>query len=235
VRARTADETGFTLVEMLVTLALGVLVLFTGFNVLDAGGRTTSRIQDRSQLVARGRTALDTVTRELRSQVCLGLNSPAITQADASSITFYDDLAPAYVGSDSTKIFTPERRRLVFANGTLTEYTYTGSGTAPNMTFPATPTRTRVLLTKVVASGSKPFFSYFGFTPGTSPQPTLPLAAPLSTGPTGDAARVVQIGVAFRVQPDAAHAGSDISTDFSDQVFVRTSDATDPGHSPLCA
>jgi type II secretory pathway pseudopilin PulG len=234
VRARLADERGFTLIEMIVTTVLGILVLFTGFGVLDAGGRTTSRIQDRSQLVAQGRIALDTVTRELRSQVCLGLNSPAVTQADDSSITFYDDLSPAYVGSDSTKIFAPERRQLVFANSTLTEYTYTGSGTAPNMTFPATPTRTRVLLSHVTQAGTRPFFSYFGFTPGADPQPTLPLATPLSTGASGDAARVVQIGVSFRVLPEAVHS-DDISTDFSDQVFVRTSDSTDPSESPLCA
>lgn len=231
-RARVADERGFTLIELLVTTALGIGVLLAGFGLLDAGGKSTSRIQDRSAITERGRLALEQTTRLLRSQVCLGLNSPAITQADGNSVTFYSDLSKAYVGSDPTKIFTPQRTQLAFSGGTLTENTYVGTGTAPNLSFPATPTRTRVLLSGAAQVGTSPFFRYYAFTTTGTATPTRELATPLSSG---DAAQVVQIGVSFRVLPDSIHSGQSLATDFVSQVYVRTAVATDPNHSPQCS
>lgn len=219
------EEAGFTLVELLVTLVIGVIVLMAGFTIFDAGGRATARVQDRTALVQTGRTVMEQVTQMLRSQVCLGLNLPAITQADNNSITFYTD-----VGDES---FVPQRRQLIFSGSTLTEYDYDGTGTAPNMTFPITPTRTRVLATNLANVPSTPFFRYYAFTGPNPVTPTLLLTTPLSTGSTGDAARVVQIEVTYQVNPD--HAAYKVPpTPFDSVVYARTSDPTDPTHSPQC-
>lgn len=219
------SEDGFTLVELLVTLVIGMTVLLAAFNVFDAGGRATVRVQDRTQLVQAGRTILAQTTQMLRSQVCLGLNLPAITQADSSSVTFYTDL-----GDDT---FVPQRRRLVFSGGTLTEYDYNGTGTPPNMTYPSTPSATRILGTNLTQTGGTPFLRYYAFT-GTDPvTPSLQLPTPLSLGATGDAARVVQMEITFSVSPEhAGYAGS--ATPFDAVVYTRTSDPTDPTHSPQC-
>lgn len=219
------SEQGFTLVELLVTLVIGMTVLLAAFTVFDAGGRATVRVQDRTSLVQSGRTILEQTTQMLRSQVCLGLNSPAITQGDDNSITFYTD-----VGDES---FVPQRRRLVFASGTLTEYEYDGTGTAPNMTFPATPTRTRVLGQNITQAFGTPYLRYYTFT-GTSPiTPSLLLTTPLSLGTAGDAGRVVQIDISFATNPEHSnYTGS--STPFEGVVYTRTSDPTDPTHSPQC-
>lgn len=219
------SEDGFTLIELLVTMVIGMTVLLAAFTVFDAGGRATVRVQDRTQLVQTGRTILAQTTQMLRSQVCLGLNLPAITQADNNSVTFYTD-----VGDES---FVPQRRMLAFNGGTLTETEYDGTGTAPNMTFPVTATRTRVLGTNITQVGTTPFLRYYSFT-GTSPiTPSLLLATPLSVGATGDAARVVQIDISFATNPEHSnYTGS--STPFEGVVYTRTSDPTDPTHSPQC-
>jgi prepilin-type N-terminal cleavage/methylation domain-containing protein len=219
------SEQGFTLIELLVTLVIGMTVLLAAFSVFDAGGRATVRVQDRTYLVQSGRNILEQVTQMLRSQVCLGLNLPAITQADDNSITFYTD-----VGDET---FTPQRRRLVFAGSTLTETEYDGTGNPPTVTFPATPTRTRVLATNLSPASGTPYLRYYAFT-GTDPvTPSQLLTTPLSTGSTGDAARVVQIDVSYAVNPE--HAAYNVpATPFEGQVYSRTSDPTDPTHSPQC-
>jgi prepilin-type N-terminal cleavage/methylation domain-containing protein len=221
----TRSEQGFTLIELLVTLVIGMTVILAAFSVFDAGGRATVRVQDRTALVQSGRTILEQVTQMLRSQVCLGLNSPAITQGDNNSITFYTD-----VGDES---FVPQRRMLVLSGGTLTETDYDGTGTPPNMTYPTTPTRTRVLGTNIKNVSGTPFIRYYTFT-GTSPiTPSLLLPTPLSVGSTGDAARVVQLDISFATNPEHSnYSGS--STPFEGVVYTRTSDPTDPTHSPQC-
>jgi prepilin-type N-terminal cleavage/methylation domain-containing protein len=234
IRRRLADERGFTLIEMLVTLAIGTIVLLGAYTLADAVGHAQTRISDRSESIARGRTAMEQLVQQLRSQVCLGPGYPAIAYGDANEVTFYADLA------DTT--FVPQKRDIKFsaAAGTITETDYTGavssSTTGPPFTFSATPARTRVILDHVKAqvSGATtlPFFTYYSFDGGNPVRPANLLATPLGTT---DIQRVVQISVNFSALP--SRGGSSASTPgepFTANVFVRTADPTDPDHSPLC-
>lgn len=99
-----------SLVELLVTVTIGMVVLFATGNLLDASGRASAEVQDRVDAVQRGRVAMEQVTQRLRSQVCLNATTPAVTYAGANEMWFYTDLG------DHTAGFVPEARKLRFVD-----------------------------------------------------------------------------------------------------------------------
>jgi prepilin-type N-terminal cleavage/methylation domain-containing protein len=226
--SRLRDGRGFTLVEMLVATTVGTAVLLAAFTLSSALLHAQTRISDRSESIARGRTAMEQIVQQLRSQVCLGPGYPAITYGDNNHITFYADLA--------NRTFVPQRRDLQFANGTLTELDYDGSATGgqPPFSFSGTPSRTRAILNRLQlqTSGraSVPFFRYYSFDGNNPIRPARLLATPLSAN---DAQRVVQVTVSFQALPSRGGSGT-VAEPFTANVYVRTADPTDPDHSPLC-
>lgn len=226
---RLGDERGFTLVEMLVSTSIGVIVLLATFAIMDSALLAQNRVDDRTDSIARGRTGMEQIVQQLRSQVCLGPGLPAIEYGDNDEVRFYADLA--------NTTFVPERRVLTFAGGALTERGYTGSPSSagsPPFTFSATPARTRVILNRLMldAQGGTtiPFFTYYSFDGSTPPQPTNELPVPLSDVDRG---QVVQIRISFVALPSRVSSSS-TGEPFTTEVFVRTADPTDPEHSPLC-
>jgi Tfp pilus assembly protein PilW len=236
-RVDLRGEAGYSLTELVVTMAVGTVVLMAIFLIIDTLWVQTARVQDRVDNTQRGRQAMENITQSLRSQVCLGAGIPAISQADNDSITYYADL-----GDEN---FSPDKYRLVYdpntTGGTITEYFYPGSGTPPNVIFPNNPTRQRTLITNATrytdpSNGQVvPVFRYYAFTP----QPVTPnqlQATPLDGNPSSTAAnaaaKTVKVSVSFTANP--ARQTNRTKSLFQNYVYVRTSDPTDPDHSPQC-
>ncbi|HEX5145863.1 MAG TPA: type II secretion system protein [Conexibacter sp.] len=222
------DERGFTLVELLVATTIGVGVLLAAGTLSVAFLHASTRVSDRSESVARGRTAMEQIVQELRSQVCLGPGYPAVTYASDNEVTFYADL------SDTT--FVPQQRDLTFANGQLTETTYAGSvnstGTGAPFTFSRTASTTRVVLDRMQLVGSTPFFRFYSFDGNDPVRPSNLLRTPLSAS---DLARIVQISISFGALPSRGGGLSGQTAEpFQANMYVRTADPSDPEHSPLC-
>ena len=228
-RARLADERGFSLVELLVASVLSIIVLGGAFTVLQVATTQGERVAQRVDTVQRGRLAMEQITRQLRSQVCLGPGFPALTQADSSSVTFYADLGAGD--------FKPERRRLIFTGGAIVEERYPWvSGTLPGKAvFASTPSSRRTLIDGVAQNGATPIFRYFAFgtTDPTNPSIDLtkPLVAPLASG---DLARTVQIDVSFVAQPLKGDPNDRVRTVLENSVLVRTSRSGGEEASPAC-
>ena len=224
IRRRLRDERGFTLVELLVSTSIGVAVLLATFAIFDSALLAQNRVDDRTDSIARGRTGMEQIVQQLRSQVCLGPSLPALEYGDDDEVRFYADLA--------NTTFVPERRVLTFAGGALTQNDYSGraTGRSPPYAFSAAPVRTRVILDRLTLAGTTPFFTYYSFDGRTPPQPTNQLPVPLSDA---DRALVVQIRVSFMALPARASSSS-TGEPFMTEVFVRTADPSDPEHSPLC-
>jgi prepilin-type N-terminal cleavage/methylation domain-containing protein len=228
VRTLRGGERGFTLVELLVATTIGAGVLLTAGTLATAFMHAQTRISDRSESIARGRTAMEQIVQQLRSQVCLGPGYPSITYGDDREVTFYADLA--------NRSFVPQKRDLTFTNGALTERDYAGtaSGAQPPFTFSSTPSRTRVILDKLQLQSAGgvpvPLFRYYSFDGNNPIRPSRLLATPLSAT---DAQRVVQISVSFQALPSRGGSGT-TAEPFTANVYVRTADPTDPDHSPLC-
>lgn len=222
IRMRLRDERGITMTEMLVTCSLGIIVLLGLMGIADGSMRASARVEDRVEASQRGRLAMDQIAQQLRSQVCLGPGVPAISAADDNSVTFY-----AQLGDENS---VPQRRRLIYSNGTLTEQIFIGSGTPPNMTFPNSPTRVRDMITRIGPVGGTPIFRYYAFTNGDPPTPTQLLPTPLSAA---DMARTVKVVVAFVVSPLQVR-NSEVRSTFENEVFARRSDPMQPQQSPKC-
>jgi prepilin-type N-terminal cleavage/methylation domain-containing protein len=221
-------EAGFALTELLVAMSVGLIVLLAAFLLLDRAHSASNEISDRQDAVQRGRRAMEYLTRQVRSQVCLGNTTEPITHGTPDQVTFYADL------SDGSK--NVERRDIVYdsAAKTIREQVFPGIGVYPDLTFSATPTESRVLLSKVarVTSPTTPFLRYFAYDPSGGPGALRELPTPLSAS---DAPLVVMVKIAFVALPDrAGSAGEGDASSFQNDVYVRLANPTVPTEGPRC-
>ena len=70
-RRRASDERGFTIIELMVAMSVGMVVLLAAFMLLDRSFTASGQIADRQEALQRGRQAMELITRQLRSQVCV--------------------------------------------------------------------------------------------------------------------------------------------------------------------
>jgi prepilin-type N-terminal cleavage/methylation domain-containing protein len=224
---RLSDERGFTLIELLVAMVIGLVVLMAAFMVLDRTISASGQVADRSEALQRGRQAMELVSRQLRSQVCVGNTKPIISASD-NSISFYADM------SDGT---TPiKQRTLTYSSTTdiITESVVTGSGTYPTLTFTGTATSSP-LLTKVKqiqdTSSLRPIFRYYGYQTGTTNGTLVQLTAPLSATDLG---RVALIKVGFRAFAVRPISNDKDSAVLENDVYTRTAVPTQLQGAPEC-
>jgi prepilin-type N-terminal cleavage/methylation domain-containing protein len=226
-RPRNSDERGFSLPELIVAMFIGLIVLMASFMLLDRSFSASGQVADRSEALQRGRQAMDLITRQLRSQVCLGNTVPMVAGTDLS-VTFYADMSDG-----STPI---KKRTLTYdtTTDTITESVIPGAGTYPALTFTGAATSTP-LLTKVeqILDGStlRPIFRYYGYKVGGLPGELEPLSAPLSAA---SLSRVALIKVGLR-----AFASRNVNNDkdaavLENDVYVRVTTATDFQNGPRC-
>jgi prepilin-type N-terminal cleavage/methylation domain-containing protein len=230
-RANLHDERGFTLVELLTAISIGMIVLFATFTVLDRTISASGQIADRSEALQRGRQAMALVTRQLRSQVCVGTTTPIVSGTD-TSISFYADL------TDGTPTNPIKQRTLSYdsTTDTITETVTPSAGTYPTLTFTGTPTSSP-LLTKVKrileSDGTtlRPIFRYYGYQTGTTNGTLVQLSAPLSAT---DIKRVAEIKVGFRSFALRPISNDKDSTVLEDDVYTRTAVPTELQGAPEC-
>lgn len=231
-------ERGFTLVELLVGMAVSIVVLFGILALVDVTTRGSARIASRVEANQHARTALQRLLDQLHS-TCV---APNVLPVVASS--------NGYTSNDNTLIFlqqtgsavtpTPDEHVVTLAGGTLTERVYPATGgTAPNWTFAGAPSSTTQLLTGVGAasvggsSSTVPLFQYFAYQGAQLSTTALP--TPLSAS---DAARTVAVTVSFSVAPSSNPTNDQhAAVSVSDSVVLRLSPASEAATevNPPCA
>jgi prepilin-type N-terminal cleavage/methylation domain-containing protein len=240
---RLRSERGMTLPEVLVTITIALVISIATFTLVDVTMRRSGEITARVDGVQRGRVAMDTVTRQLRSQICLG-SAPAraVTAGTATSMTFY-----AYMGDPSTKASqvsatatpTPiiaERRSLTLEGTRLIERRWIGTpapAVAVGFTFTTLPSMTRDLLapvelvTPTIAGETPALFRYYALDPATS-EPNRQLF-PSATGLTDQQLReIVRIQVRYRALPSVKRGDGRAASEFINDVSSRSVDPNDP-------
>lgn len=228
-RQLRSDESGFTLVELLAAMSIGLLVLMAAFMVLDRATSVSKEIADRQDAVQRGRQAMELIVRDLRSQVCLGDETEPITVANDDMVTFYADL------SDGS---TPVEQRTIrydAATKTMVEDVHVGTGTYPDLVFGGPPTSSRVLVEAVepVINGAQtvPVLRFYAFDVGGTPGDLLELPTPLVSD---DAIRTVLVKVTFVVLPGGERPPDRRATTLESDVYVRLADPSTPTEGPRC-
>jgi prepilin-type N-terminal cleavage/methylation domain-containing protein len=249
VRARLKSERGMTLPEVMVTMVIALILSLATFALVDVTIRRTGEITARVDGVQRGRIAMDLMSRQLRSQVCLGASAPAsrsVVAGTSTSVTFYAELGdPSNKASavSPTATATPrivERRSLTletagaYAPGTLVERRWVGtpSAAAIGFDFPVNPTSTRELmrpaaLTPTPTAPLLPpalfrFYAYDTTGTETNSQLLLDSSSGLSDA---NVKRVARIEITFRAIPLASGRASTV---FFNTVTLRTVDPNAP-------
>jgi len=212
-RARLADDRGFTLVELLAAMVVGMIVLFAVFGLLDSAVRIQARTVDSIETTGRGRNAIDLVTQNLGSRICIA-NEPSLVAAGDSSVEFHASLAP----ETSAVRLVVQRRRLTYSGGSIREQVWTHSPPLGPPNLPpastTTPSRNRLLVSGLGQVGTTPVLRYYAYE-GDPARPTQLLATPLSAA---DLRRAVLIDVTFTAQGRRG----DVRTQYSNQVLTRS-------------
>jgi len=227
---RLSDQGGFTLPELMLSLAIGLIIIIASLSVLGGATRRNDELQRRTSGLQQGRAAMDDVIRTLRSQVCVKPDAvtilPPVAAASGASITLHADFG------DGTGL--PEKHTIALsADGTLTDTEVAGAGTADATTFTGTP-RTRVIGQRISADGTTPVFEYFGFDTATPPKPDQALNS--SAEPTvaaADLPRIARVVVRLQANPEGK-PNPKLVTRLEDQIYVRLADPDDSAPTPKC-
>jgi prepilin-type N-terminal cleavage/methylation domain-containing protein len=161
------SEHGFTLIELLISMVMMTVLTLATFSFLQFTTEDVSHITDRVHVDQTGRTALENIMLELHS-TCV--TTPVIPIQEGSTENIVKFISES--GSESTFtilhkheiIFTPAAGT---TEGTLIEKSYPSTGgTAPNYTWSATPTTTKLLtgIKRTEYGGTTtPVFQYYRY------------------------------------------------------------------------
>jgi type II secretory pathway pseudopilin PulG len=232
-RVSLSDSRGFTLMELVVAMSLGIVVLLAAFTVIDRSWSASKKVSDREDALQRGRIALELMTRELHSMTCAGQTAPVAVAKD-NEVDFY-----AYMGDPTSGGSTnPDLHKVVYgtsSNGTITDsaYAVTDMTTTPP-TVSGTASYSRRLLANVGQISTTPFFSYYTFDPSAAQGSGtfLQLSTNGGTGLTStDLAKVVKVAINFKSLP-TGNVVNPPTTNFQDDVFWRAVDPESPNSQP---
>jgi hypothetical protein len=233
---RLDDERGTTLVELLVSIMIGIVVLGTLVTIVNVADRGSGRVAASVDANQHARPVMQRIMDELHSTCVTRGLAPVLTGSTGSQIEFIHQ-----TGSAAT--LTPVKRRITLSGRTMTERVYNSTGgTVPNWTFSSSPSSTRTLLgpdpegdggvTSATVNGAVvPLFRYYAY--NGLQLSTTPLTTPLTAA---NAARTVQVDVAFGYEPTSNPTGEDTTTsslvDSAVLRFAPAGETTTPENLP---
>lgn len=193
-----------TLIEVLVTIVVGMVVLLGALSMMESGFSSSARVQDRSDAAGRARAGFDRATALLQAQVCNGKTPPVIA-GTTTSVTF-----TANIGDRNA---TPVQYRLQYlpaagatpARLAETQWTMSAAPDANGAYTAVTPTtKTVVQYVEPITTGASPspVFRYWG-TDDTTTNDEKELTAPLSSSAAAAnyRGRVLRVDIDLRVLP----------------------------------
>lgn len=212
------SEAGFTLVEVLVAMVLGLIVSGALFAILEVSLHQSSGVVDRVSANQRGRIAMENLITEMHSSCVASEYTPIEKGSTGSKLLLVSEPS---IEASPEKVTLHE---LLFnsATGKLTDtyYASQSGSVAPNWTFSSSATKTVTLLTSVseAETGGKkiPLFQYFPYE-GASLSAT-PLSNPLTEESAEEAAAVV---VTFKVAPENGNTKTNRSVTLADTAVLR--------------
>jgi hypothetical protein len=220
---RLREEAGMTLMEVLVAATVGIVVMSALFGMLDTSVRLNTGVMSRTDAMQRGRLAMDVITQELRSQVCLADLTPAVAPGSSDTfVEFYNDFGEGDGARTTTK------RRLSFDpdTGDIQTLVYAATADEPGSgQFTNAPAESHMRFENAAEQRDGgvrvPFLRYYAYKwKDTRAEATEQLPVPLSAL---DARRVARIDIAFVARPTGAD-DDDHGVELTDRIMARHSD-----------
>lgn len=196
------DDGGFTLVELLTGITIGVIMVFAAYAAVEAANKHQTRTTMRIEALNRGRTGMEVITRSIRSQQCFNSIRPMLW-ASGTGMEFYSSVAPQATTAPNTQ---PVERHRIEWKGTATGDIGDGSMAANTVgnitetvwraktdpvtgvvTWPTAPSTVNIIATGVQPAPDRrngsvmaPIFRYFKYA-STTGSGRVDLTAPVPT------------------------------------------------------
>jgi prepilin-type N-terminal cleavage/methylation domain-containing protein len=229
VSARLSREDGFTVVELLVAMVVGVVVLGAAFQLVQIATGLTTATQDRVDAAQRGRAGLEAVTTQLRSMVCVtngAAKEGPLVSAAADRVEYY---------ANTRTPDTPPDLRVLSYDSTLHRLSLRSTpGRRPANGLPvgavvlpydALTSRTRAMLDDVYPiDASTPIFRFKTYDAAGLRNKTLDEVDLGDPVPTADLTRMLWVEVNFRVRPTGAKASTAKDAVMKGKAYFRVAD-----------
>jgi prepilin-type N-terminal cleavage/methylation domain-containing protein len=258
IRVSLRDQRGFTLIELLVAMLAGLVVTGAALAILEVSARQATRISDAAQANRAGRSALNVILEELHSS-CTGFGTTAI---QAPSTTPVSPLAAtgalnlwflsAYGNPTSAE---PAVSNVVLHDinwtatetsntglqlGTVRDYAFTGSGSAPNWSFPTLSTtnaKVKTLAKSAALTGSA-LFSYYRYDTNSANVKTYGTLIPVASNEVETIAtnqKVAQVKIEYLQAPEKGDTRQGHTTTFSGAAVLRLTPPEAGSEGATCA
>jgi prepilin-type N-terminal cleavage/methylation domain-containing protein len=249
--SRLRSDRGMTLIELLVAMSIAMIISLAAFALIETVMTRSGEVSARVETTQRARVAMDDMTRELRSQVCVLRADPtlmtsarSVDAATASSVTFFAETGDESYTATNTSMPIATLRTLTLTGTTLTETIRPGVNDTANVgrgaiTFvDASTERRRNLLTDVVLAKDPlgvdvPLFRYYAFDTSSSPQPTVLLDPGAGSLTEAQLQSVAKISISYRVRP-AGKTTTRGSIVLQNDITVRSADPNSSTPKPSC-
>ncbi len=198
------DESGTTLVELMVAIMTGLVILSALTAVIITTLHGSARVTSRVEATQRARLALGKLMEELHSACVTPEIAPVKEESSGTLLRFVHQTGSAVSP-------TPTFTEVSLSGGTLTQQDYKVSGTAPEWTRGEAVGGPSTLLTRVSATPpSSAIFSYYKYSGGTISE--TPQTTPLTKT---EALLTVEVRAALTVAPEHtpvadAHASASV-------------------------
>ena len=213
------SESGFTLIELMVALIIGIVVSTATLAIVITSVHLSSNYNDRVDANQQGRTAMLKIVQALNSSCVASAVAPILPASDSNNVWFYSLLGDA-------PGLNPNKVEVSLTGGSLVMTTYPyASGSAPNWVFSGTASSTFTLLqhAQAIAIPSTPVFQYFGYGSGGALSTTAYSTSPnLGT----NAATTAEIKINFVANPSDNWTALNRTASISDTVVLRLATAS---------
>jgi prepilin-type N-terminal cleavage/methylation domain-containing protein len=203
---RLRRDDGVTLVEMaVVMLLLSAILAFTMGSVASFQRAATGGVR-RIENLNEARILMQVITKDIRTAAKLSASSSPFILADDNELIF---LANLNLSQDDPAYSQCPKRIRLYVDGvdklieSVTEPDL--GGTPPdNCTWPATPTRNRLVGRYIANDPSEPIFTYYYADPDSEVGALLPFTATQTPLSVGDSVLVKAVGIELAIRKDTS-------------------------------
>jgi type II secretory pathway component PulJ len=237
----SGNESGFTLVEVVVAVFAGIIIVAAAFSIVDVSLHQSSRIADRASADQRARLAMENIVLDLHTSCVAPKVTPVEPKSEANKLLIISQTGAesSFAKVELHEIALVEEKEK--GKYKLIEATYpsTKAKPAPEWEFSKVATETQTLVTKASQSFREnakkekeaiPFFQYFKYE-GSKLSET-PLKTPLGENEANETAAIT---VSFTTAPETGNEAGHRTVDLADTVVLRFSPASPSGNNLPCA